>query len=307
MIWGHRHLLGTGVSGWVNARRREVSDRLLGYHRFSAYDLTSARMRAAADAMIRFKPDYVLGYSVALDLFARANEDRASALSALGMRCVVGAAEGFPASDSESRLAALVGAPVAMDNGSVETGLVAHTHPDGGYRVFWRNYFVEAERDHPGTPHRIRVTALYPRAFPLVRYEIGDEIALTDVATDPASPSKAIGLDRFARVFGRCNDYISLSDGSQVHSEALAHAVSGQPGVFGYQLVREPGAAMRLRLVSRAPLPAAAASAIRENLRRINPQFEHIELERVDALQQTAAGKTRTVVDAVHAGAAGPR
>ena len=50
-----------------------------------------------------------------------------------------------------------------MEYGAVEAGLGAHTHPSGDYPVFWRSHIL---------------TSLYPRAFPLARYEIGSEDTL---------------------------------------------------------------------------------------------------------------------------------
>ena len=40
MIWGHAHLFGVGVRGAVNRLKRTLSDRALGYTRWSAYRLS---------------------------------------------------------------------------------------------------------------------------------------------------------------------------------------------------------------------------------------------------------------------------
>jgi phenylacetate-coenzyme A ligase PaaK-like adenylate-forming protein len=287
MIWGHKHLLGSGVRGWLNGMQRRISDAALGYHRFSAYDLRAEQLRIAADEMLRVRPRYVMGYSVALDRFARVNADRGAALRGLGIELVVAAAEAFPTSDSEARLGELFGAPVAMEYGSVETGLIAHTHPQGGYRAFWQQYFLEVEPQGEDRPGTLRITSLYPRALPLVRYEIGDEIEL-----DEGTPG--LGVERFRRVVGRCNDYLPLAGGALIHSEAVAHAVAGHVSVDGYQVVSR-GADIHLRVAARVLDPATEAS-IRERLARVHRELEHIRIERVDTLRQTAAGKTRTVV-----------
>jgi phenylacetate-coenzyme A ligase PaaK-like adenylate-forming protein len=286
MLWGHAHLLGTGRRGWINARRREVSDWLLGYRRFSAYDLSDAKLREAARALAAFRPDWMLGYSVALDRFARANADAGDALRATGLEMVVGTAESFPAEDSAARLEALFAAPVAMEYGCVEAGLLAHTHPDGGYRVFWGGHLLEVE---PGTPGRgaVRVTSLRPRCFPLVRYELGDDLEFAPGA------DTAPGFDRFERVAGRCNDFVVLGDGAVIHSEVFSHAVRPSAGVDGYQVVQRDGM-LCLRLV--ATLDAAGEAAIQQRLARIHPELGAMRIERVDRLEQTVAGKTRMIV-----------
>lgn len=290
LLWGHSHLLGTGWRGWLNARRRELFDRLLGYHRFSAYDLRDDAMRAAGDALLRARPAYLLGYSVALDRLALANASRSEALRALGLRVVVGAAEAFPSPASVARLEALFGCPVAMEYGSVETQLLAHTHPEGGYVVMDGSYVLEAEpSEHDPRRARVRVTSLFPRAFPLVRYDLGDEIEF-DTTDIPRGP-----VYRFARVVGRCNDYIPLADGAQIHSEAVTHAVRGCAEVLGYQLVQR-GDELRLDYLAEAELSPPAADAVRTTLGRIHPRLCAVGLRRVPALRQTRAGKTRMIV-----------
>lgn len=286
MLWGHSHLLGTGLAGWLRARRLELSDRLLGYHRFSAYDLRPEMLRQAGEELLEFRPAYLVGYSVALDLFARANADRRDALRRAGVRAVIGTAEGFPAPDSAERLGDLFDCSVGMEYGSVETAVVAHTHPEGGYRVFWRNTLLEAVGE--GVQRRILVTALYPRCFPLVRYEIGDELEVADAA------QPQVGLTRFERVIGRCNDYVELSDGSQIHSEAFSHAVRPCTAVRGFQVVQSDSA-IRIDLTAARELETAETAAMRERLTRIHPELESITFQRVPHLEQTLAGKTRMV------------
>jgi phenylacetate-coenzyme A ligase PaaK-like adenylate-forming protein len=288
LLWGHSHLLGSGWRGWINARKREISDRLLGYRRFSAYDLSHAAMRRAADALIRFRPALLLGYSVALDRFATANMDRRSELRGIGIRLAMAAAEGFPASDSAARLHDLFDCPIAMEYGAVETGLVAHMHPDGGYRVFWRSYLLEGEQ--VGAHHRVLVTSLYPRCTPLVRYDLGDEIALA-----PGSADRVSSVLRFERVVGRCNDYVQLADGFTAHSEVFTHAIRGCAGVRSYQVVHGDRA-LTLLYTATDDLPDSEVRAIRERLGRVHPELALIALERVAELRRTIAGKTPMVV-----------
>jgi hypothetical protein len=54
----------------------------------------------------------------------------------LGLRPVVGTAESFLAPESADLIEGLFGCPVGMEYRAVETGVLAHTHPDGGFRFF---------------------------------------------------------------------------------------------------------------------------------------------------------------------------
>jgi phenylacetate-CoA ligase len=169
----------------------------------------------------------------------------------------------------------------------VETGLIAHGQPDGGFRVFWRSHLVEGAGEGPR--RRVRVTSLYPRAFPLVRYEIGDEV-------DLASPDEdATSLYEFPRVVGRSNDYAELADGTRVHSEAFSHAVRPCAAVRGYQIVQS-GSGLRVRYTAERPMPESDLAGIRERLRRVHGDLSAVGFEHVETLDQTVAGKTRMVV-----------
>lgn len=290
MLWGHSHLLGTGLRGWRNARKRQMLDWLLAYRRCSAYDLQPQKLQLYADTMLRFRPDYLIAYSVALDLFVRKNRDYADRFRNLNLKVAIAAAEGFPAEDSEAFAQEVLGCPVAMEYGSVETNLVAHSHPSGGYGVFWQTYFVETEeRPSPSGGYPIRVTSLYPRSCPLVRYEIGDEVELSH------SSSPNFGLDRFQRVMGRCNDYILLNDGTCVHSEAFTHAIRYSPEVALYQVVQESGD-IRIRLVPKASISASEESEIRMRLGRIHPELSGLPIDLVPELERTRAGKVRAII-----------
>jgi phenylacetate-CoA ligase len=291
LLWGHSHLLGRGFVGWLNGWKRRWKDFLSGYRRVSAYDLQPSALREAARRLIRFKPNYIIGYAVALDLFCRANQDLRDQLRQIQAKVVVGAAEAFPSPESESLLRDLFGCPVAMEYGSVETGLIAHSLPEGGYQVFWRTYFVEADPGPDGrVGHQVRVTSLYPRCVPLIRYDMGDEIEV-----DNSTNETLLGVDHFRRVIGRCNDYVETDDGAIIHSEAFTHAVRSCAAIAGYQVV-QTGSEIRIDYTAPEPLSDAQADEIVYRLCKVRSELSRTKLNRVNRLAQTAAGKTRMVI-----------
>ena len=289
-LWGHAHLLGSGWRGWLNARERAIKDRLLGYHRFSAYDLRDEAMRKAARELCSFRPEYVIGYSVALHLMASATAEFTAQFSSLPLKLVIAAAEAFPSEDCRQLVQERFGCAVAMEYGSVETGLIGHEQPGGGYLAFWRSYMLEAE-PVGDSRWRLRVTSLTPRAFPLIRYEIGDEIELFQ------DDQCTVGLTRFKRVIGRSNDYLELPDGARIHSEAFSHAMRPCRSVNAFQVLHAPDG-IRIVCVARNGLSPTEQAAIRERLGKIHRALYAVEIERVPALTGTIAGKTRMIVAA---------
>lgn len=291
LLWGHSHLLGRGYQGWINGWARRAKDWLLGYYRYSAYDLSEPALQRAADVLLWFRPAYLLGYAVALDRFARDNEHRRAEFHRLRLKVAVATAECFPTAQSAELIADILGCPVAMEYGAVETGLVAHQRNDRSYSVFWRRYLLEAclSPDVTGA-HEIFVTSLYPRCLPLVRYRMGDLIC--------AGSSDGEFHTKFDAVTGRCNDYLIMSNGSMVHSEAFTHVVKDLSSISAYQAMQSADGLIALKYVAAAPLVAHELDEIRRRLNRLHPDLARIRIDRVDSLEQTLAGKTRRVIRA---------
>jgi phenylacetate-CoA ligase len=292
MIWGHSHLLGTGLTGKIKAQQRILKDSLLGYYRFSAYQLDPAKLRHACDEMLRFKPAYMLGYSSALDYFCRVNADRADELRSLNLKMAFGTGESFPYPDSPQVINKALSCPCAMEYGSVETGIMGFSRPAskglGHFDLFWRSYLFEAGETGPTGGRVIRVTSLFPKKFPLIRYEIGDEVTLFE-GDDPRS------LSRVQRVTGKSLSFVTMPDGTKVHSVAFEHSVRTVPGVERFQLISK-GGVITLKVVAPGGDQVAITRGIHELMQKIHPSLSRAHIEFTDQLIQTVAGKTPMVV-----------
>ncbi|HSI61478.1 MAG TPA: hypothetical protein VLE43_00130 [Candidatus Saccharimonadia bacterium] len=296
MLWGHSHLLGTGLQGWMRGRMRKLKDAALGYHRFSAYQLDDMRLRTAADEMLRFRPGYVVAYSSALDYFARVNQDRADDFARLKLRGAIGTTENFPSDDSADVITRTLHCPVGMEYGSVETGVMGHTAPDpacenggmGELRLFWRSYLFEAGEVGPSGGRVLRITSLTPRKLPLIRYETGDEVL-------PAEGEDPLSLVNLKRVLGKSLAFVTMDDGTAIHSVAFEHAVRACPGVQRFQLVSSDSG-VDLKIVAPYADHDTITRQIRETMSRIHPSLMRAKIEFTDTLWQTKAGKTPLVI-----------
>lgn len=290
LLWGHAHLLGPGLKGALNRVRRQVSDRLLGYTRASAYALAPADLARACDALLSRKPAYAIGYSSALDRFARHNVNRASEIAGLNLKAVIATAEGFPRGDSREVISRTFGAPVVMEYGALETGPIAYQLPSGSFRVFHAHYRLSLRGGEGDAANEILVTSLYPRAMPLLRYALGD---LAEVASQDIAANSIYGL---ARVVGRCNDAITLPTGSTIHSEAITHCVRDITAIDTFQVLAPTGDWPSIRYSGARNLADDELAEIRRRLGMIDPALLRIRVERVNAVPLSVAGKHRMVV-----------
>lgn len=292
MIWGHSHLLGTGFKAKLKGQMRVLKDHLLGYHRFSAYQLDPAKLREAADILIAWKPRYIIAYSSALDYFARVNADRAPEFAKLKLAGAFGTGESYPFADSAAVISKSLGCPAGMEYGSIETSVMGYSQPVmgdlGHFRLFWRSYIFELGEPGPGGGRMMRITSLRPRKWPLVRFEIGDEVF-------PFAEDDATSVARVQRIIGKSLAFVTMNDGTVVHSVTFEHAVRNCKGVLRFQVV--DGKDRRtLKIVAPGVDQAAVTAQVRDVMRRIHPSLEASTIEFVDQLIQTRAGKTPLVV-----------
>lgn len=285
-LWGHSHILGKGPKRWLRILQRKLKDAALGMVRISAYDLSSVAVQKGLQALVRSRSRYVLGYSKALEVYAEAIlKEKSFRLPAL--KGIIATAEGFTSKDARDRVEAAFGCRVFMEYGSMETGPIAQETKEGGYQVAWNKYLLEAVPTDEGQ-HKLLVTALYPRAFPLFRYDLGDLVSGFD---------KALGITRFGAIVGRSNPNVVLRNGTSLHCGAITHCLkvsslvkSFQIGLSGNRLEKIfviPSSTERLHL---------EVTDIRYRMAQVDDQLSKIPIEIINEPLLTPAGKRPTFI-----------
>jgi phenylacetate-coenzyme A ligase PaaK-like adenylate-forming protein len=292
LIWGHAHLLGTGWKGKFNHRKRKLADSFLGYQRVDAYRLDRASCVEYAEKLLRFRPLGLIGYTSALDLFARYTQQFRERFRALGLRFVLATAEPMQSPETQSLLEDLFGCPVVQEYGGAEFGQVAFKVGSAPFEVYSDLAYAEcqaAEVDNPQA-YPLLVTTLYPRYLPLFRYRVGDAII---------GPERLPHghVTRFAAVAGRLNDEIRLDDGASIHSVAIFHCIHQEPSVLNIQMMLKD-ADIEIRLVSTSPSDTSVETRVRKRLAQVHAQLGKARITFEEDVQTNRAGKRRWFVDA---------
>lgn len=290
-LWGHSHTLGKGFSRYKNIIKFKVGLPLIGFKRFSAYDLSDEKLKEAAEEIIKFKPKYIIGYSKALYMLAKANEDKQEDFQRLNLKAVIGAAEGFEKEEDKEYISNVFGCPVALQYAAMETKYLAHTHPEGGYQVLWKNNLIECvdEKGNPAESGRILVTSLYPRAFPLIRYEVGDIITGTIKNKE--------SVYKFGNIKGRDNDFLMIDENTPIHSESITHAIKFSEKVTSYQIRYTKDLTYTIYLKSNFELKNGDIQEVKERLAQIDERLSNINIKQANNLKQTIAGKTKWLME----------
>lgn len=289
IMWGHVHLLGSGLTRAVNQAKRSVADALLGYRRVNAYRLNPEIAATFAEQLIAHRPIGFIGYASALDLFARYTSSFRDRFHALAMKFVLITTEPPPRPDTTEMLEDLFGCPVVQEYGGGEFGQVAFKPAGRPFEVYDDLNYVEAEPaiDDEGQP--LLITSLYSRYVPLVRYRIGD--AVRGARIDAHGHVSA-----FDAVAGRMNDVIHVAGGDAIHSLSIFHAVHNEAAIFNVQMVLGDDGIV-LRLVAPHADREALADRLRPRLARIHPALAAVRFEYVPDIDTTRAGKRRWFID----------
>ena len=285
LLWGHSHLLETGVKGKLKGVVRTWKDRSLGYRRVDAYHVGPEAALTYFDIVRRFRPQIVVGYACALDMWIRHNVQKGHTARDLDIKLCVACSEMFPHDDSRELLQEFLGCPVIMEYGGVDFGVCAYELQDAGhYRTFWWSHLLEVEEGRSEGP--LLLTNLTDRYLPLFRYRNGDECEGAQCTSDGY-------VVAFDRIRGRIHDVLDMPDGRTIHSMGLFHCIHQEP-VWSIQLVVHNGQ-MRIRLAARE-LTEAMESRIRGRLRDLHPDLAACPLEVVDDVATNRAGKRRWIV-----------
>jgi phenylacetate-coenzyme A ligase PaaK-like adenylate-forming protein len=213
-------------------------------------------MPALVEALDRDQPEAIFG--TVSTVGALATEQLAGRLS-MRPRWAVASGEVLP-EDVRLRIGDAWGIEPVEIYSSTETLVMASETPERvGLHVSEDLVVLEVVDEHnrpvpPGIPgHKVLVTSLVNRAFPLIRYEIADAVTL---APDPDPTGRP--YQRIMRVDGRNDDILRFPSTAGGEAVVLPHHLrvpfARLADVTQYQIVREPG-----RLVIRVVLKPEAS------------------------------------------------
>jgi phenylacetate-CoA ligase len=275
-------------------RLRAWRDRLLNSTLVSAFHLTPASLDAAADTMARAGAVQLYGYAGSLALFARHLLRTGRRRPAPALRATFTTAEPLPEPD-RAALAEALGAPVGVEYGARDAGLLAHECPARGLHVMAESVHVEIVRDGrpvaPGERGEVVVTHLRSPAFPLIRYRTGDLAALRP---GPCPCGRALPV--LEPVEGRTADCLVGVDGRVVHALGAIYPLRELSGVRRFQVEQVGPRELVVRIEREAGFADDALPRVREQLERLLGGPVEVRFEFPGEIAAAASGKHRYVI-----------
>jgi phenylacetate-CoA ligase len=161
-----------------------------------------------------------------------------------------------------------------------------------GYHLVDEKIILEStalgEDDPTSGGGRVLLTDLSNFAFPFIRYENGDFV---ERSAEPCACGR--GLGRLARVIGRVHDFIVTTSGDLLAGEFFPHLFKWVDHVKQFQVVQERLGEVRVLVVVESGFDDAFLIA---KLREYLGSAMRIDVERVDEIPKTAAGKRRITI-----------
>ena len=261
---------------------------------FSAYHLSAAHAGNYVDGLNRYRPELLTGYAYSHYLLAQFMLDQGRKLCYQPRELVLSSEKTTP--EMKTTILAAFGARAYEEYSAVENCMLAtecehgrlHVNPDFGIVEI-----VDADGRPvpPGREGRIICTGLVNRTQLLIRYDIGD---VGSWSTEPCACGRN-HLPVLEQLVGRLEDIIIGRNG---HVLARIHGIFvNLPNVLEGQLIQESFDLIRVRVVTKDGFGETESQLIRQRLCDERFGDMQIAIERVPALERTARGKFRGVIN----------
>lgn len=185
-------------------RKEKLKDILLRRERFSVFDLSDENIAKYVERFKVKKFKYIYGYTNSIVLLSRyliKNKIKLKDLCPSLKVCIV--TSELCTNEDKILIEQAIGTPVVREYGASELCLIAFDLPEGKWLLNDSTILVETEPNDKGG--KIYCTSFFNKAFPMIRYEIGD---IGQIETN-----KEDGKQYLVELLGRTNDNIILPSG----------------------------------------------------------------------------------------------
>jgi phenylacetate-CoA ligase len=258
------------------------------------------RMSGWLDLLRRRRIEVLYGYAHSLTAFAK--YVRQMNAGPLPVRLVVTTAEPlYP--EGRAALAAAFQCPIHDRYASREHGLMAQEFAPGQWHIFASSIHLEVLPASAGAEAgTVLVTDYWNRAFPFIRYRIGD----TCRGPIPSGPASPLGLPRLPAFTGRETDFLVAQDGAIVSGMTFHHVYERQDGGFGrseYAQIQFVQTARDRLVINLVPGAGYVIPASEEDLRhfvaRVLGETVAISFRYVQEIPLSRSGKYRFTINAI--------
>lgn len=288
--------IAVGVQSRLSRLKTSVHDWALRRAFFNNFRLSHDTLPECLDALNRFAPKVLIGYTSMLEYLARYIRKKGGLR--VELQSVITAAESVNTSQREL-LREVFRAPVFASYGSREFKLIAMECDRGGLHLSADNLHVEILRHGqpaaPGELGQVVITDLHNYGMPFIRYELGD------LATSRADDCPCgRGLPLLGEVHGRIPDTIQTPDGKLISGIFFPHLLKEFAWIEQFQVTQKELDRLQLKIVTSTPAEAERGlPALRQEILGVLGNAVRLDVEFVNEIPRTASGKHRAVLSEI--------
>ena len=285
---------GIPLDFYGNIQER-LKDRISLRRRFNIFDLSEQKMEVFLERFKKSDFNYLNGYTSAIVLFARFLKDKDIILKQLCPSlniCIVTSERLFE--KDKQLIEASLGVPVINEYGASEVGLIAFEDAENKWIVNSEDLYIEIldENDNilpHGEEGRVVITALYNKAHPMIRYDIGDIGSLSTKST--------LKKPILEKLIGRTNDIARLPDGRVVPGLTFYYVtktiIEDNGNIKEFVIIQTKIDEFKIEYVSEHDLSAEQKSKILDAVGIYVGKNLKISFERKDILKRSRSGKLK--------------
>lgn len=276
--------------GWLT---EQLKDRISRRRRFPVFDLSPKVLEGWVRRFRQTSFEYLYGYTSSMVYFARYLKEKEQVLKQQcpSLKACIATSEVCTPEDRQV-LEEGFGVPVVNEYGASELSIIAFENPKGEWQLTDGLVFVEVVdgegRPLPdGQPGRLLCTALFNKAMPLIRYEIGDvgRIAIQD------------GRRFLLELLGRVNDFARLPSGRVAPGLTfyyISRRILEKAGFINEFIIRQTAPdTMEFIIDAKRPLTEQEKGLIRQSMDQYLEPGLRLVVRQTDHIERPASGKIK--------------
>jgi phenylacetate-CoA ligase len=275
--------------------KERIKDTLSNRFRFSVFDLGDYELAKNVEKFKVTSFDYINGYTSAIVQFAKylkRNDTILKTVCPSLKACIVTSEMLFPS--DKLLLETQLGVPVINEYGAAELGLIAFQNQTDEWIINTEDLFVEIlDENNDVLPYgevgRIVITALYNKAHPFIRYDLGDIGTLSKNST-----TKKLVLEK---LIGRTSDLVQLPSGKTAAGLTFYYVtktiIENDNNVNEFIIEQHEINTFKITYVSKQVLPEAILIEIKNAITKYLEPNLIVNFERKDKLKRSKSGKLK--------------
>lgn len=262
---------------------------------FSSYHLSPEHLRHYVAELDRIAPEFIDSYPSAVYTLAQFMKEQGLRLRR-PLKSIVTSSETLLEHQREV-IEEVFGCRVFDQYGNAEAVSFVSQCEHGTYHSNPEYGLIEVLDEHgnparPGEPGEIVCTGFLNRAMPLIRYRIGDSAVISD---ERCACGRAFPVVK--QLLGRVDDIIVTPEGHRVGR--LDPIFKGLVSIKETQIVQESLQLIVLKIVPDRGFDQGVADQLVEELRKRVGHTIQVQVEILDSIPRTKAGKFKAVVSRV--------